>query len=806
MSDQQRSKDTPTSSLDPTMISDTPPGSIPFGQSAESTQSELKIDRLIGVKIGNYEIEQLVGRGGFGSVYRAHDTKLHRPAAIKFMNSKLDSNHAEMFAREAKIIANLSRHPNIVQIYEWGEYNSANYFVLEYLDRGADGLVRAQTEGLPVQVALQITLDCAQALEYAHKQGVLHRDIKPANILIDTESGRAKLCDFGLAKFHNLGLDSASGIIAGSPPYMSPEQAAGQRLTERSDIFSLGVTLYQLLCGKLPVSGTSHMEVIDNIKQKKAVPLRDRRPDLAQGVLELVEKATAFRPEDRHASAGELAAHIGGLIRQFERTGTASDGSKPAPKRAKRRVIALATAAIAAVFLLMFILGRDRGPQLTSQVDAAIKQVDSAAYADAQSALTTYLEQDPPDADFARYVLGYAYLKPGNPDRAGQIFDDVGDAALKTEGMAAVESDREQDLSALSAALIAASETSKTDYMMVLNAWLAMRKGNYEEVITLLEPLTDKPFQFRWQRAEMLKALGQAYQRTNSLDKALAMFRLLQSLNGVATAAVADKYIAVLERQTRQEERDKIAKQIDKLKEQIDAGAAETDWDGWTSRPLSVWVKELPQTASLYAHENDLVDWFQQDIASELTRQHLSVPQRDSEIFGDILAEQYLNSSGLTSDANKTQLGRLVGARFLLSPKMPDNRDELRLELTDIETTVIVPISSMPVAADKAPGILMSEAATEIRAALDKVYPLQGRLTRVNDEWKINIGANVGVTTGMVFDLFADPQAAPAPDTSVTVVGEVGASEATVELNSTSEEKIIELVSAGALYVRQRPG
>ncbi len=791
------------------MISDTPPGplvDLPVGQSADTTPSALVHDKLIGVKIGNYEIEQLVGRGGFGAVYKARDTKLNRPAAIKFVLSKIDSSHAEMFAREAKIIANLSRHPNIVQIYEWGEYEGANYFVLEYLDRGADGLIRTQPEGLPVQVALQITHDCAKALEYAHKQGVLHRDIKPANILIDAESGRAKLCDFGLAKFHNLGLDSASGLIAGSPPYMSPEQAAAQRLTERSDIFSLGVALYQLLCGKLPVTGSSHWEVIENIKQQKAVPLREYRPDLALGVLELVEKATSFRPEDRHAGANEFAAHIQALIHQFERTGTASDSSKLTPKPAKHRVIALATASIAAVFLLIFILGRDRAPQLTSQVDAAIKQVDSAYYADAQSALTAYLEQTPPDADFARYVLGYAYLKPGNPVLADQIFNEVEDATLKREGIAAIESERERDLSALSTTLAAATAASNTDYMKVLNAWLALREARYKDVIDLLEPLTDPHFNFRWQEAEMLKALGQAYQRTNNLEKALAVFKVLQGLSGVAAAAVADRYIAVLERETKQEERDKITQQIVKLKEQIDAGAAETNWDGWISRPLSVWVKALPQTASLYAHENDLVDWFQQDLASELTRQHLSVPQRDSQIFGDILAEQYLNSSGLTSDANKTQLGRLVGARFLLSPMFRDQRDEVvHLEMTDIETSVLVPIAAIPVTADKDSSAVLEEAATAVRAALDAEYPLQGRLTRPDGEWKINIGANVGVATGMVFDLFSDPQAAPAPDTSVTVVGTVGASEAIVELNSTSEEKIIGLVSGEGLYVRQRP-
>ena len=237
-------------------------------------------DPLIGAHVGNYRIVSVLGGGGFGTVYMAEDTKLNRNVALKFLRNPLESKHRELFEREAKAIAKLSKHRAIVQIYEWSEYQGQSYFALEYVESSADKLLAQHPEGLSVTQAMQIVADVAEGLDYAHEQGILHRDVKPANILIETEDGAAKISDFGLTRFYDSSLASTTGGISGSPPYMSPEQASGGRVDRRSDVFSLGTTLYELLCGQRPFTGATQFEVLDRIRRDKRVPLRKHKPDL----------------------------------------------------------------------------------------------------------------------------------------------------------------------------------------------------------------------------------------------------------------------------------------------------------------------------------------------------------------------------------------------------------------------------------------------------------------------------------------------------------------------------------------------
>ncbi len=186
---------------------------------------------MIGQTIGNYEVVTRLGRGGFGTVYKARDKKLQRFAALKFLRFPLDSEYRKLFAREAQVIANLGKHPSIVQIYSWGEHQGSHYFALEFLDSSAEGLMEKSADPLPVKRALEITAQCADALHFAHEQGVLHRDVKPANILIDAKSGQAKMCDFGLAKIQTLGAGTSTTTIAGSPPTWPPSKSPGRRWT-----------------------------------------------------------------------------------------------------------------------------------------------------------------------------------------------------------------------------------------------------------------------------------------------------------------------------------------------------------------------------------------------------------------------------------------------------------------------------------------------------------------------------------------------------------------------------------------------
>ena len=278
---------------------------------------------LIGKRLGNFEIVSLLGRGGFGSVYRAKDIKLGRDVAIKFLHGHLDERRKKLFEREARAVAALSKAASIVGIHEWGEIGGQNYIVLEYVEGGAGSLLREHPGGLPVSDALSIAAECAEALQAAHGAGILHRDIKPANILLEPETGQAKLADFGLARLtEDSGEFTLTGGISGSPPYMSPEQAMAAEVDGRSDIFSLGVTLYELLCGERPFTGNSSSQIMERIRRNERVPLQKRRPDFPGRICEIVEKATAHDPEQRYQGAGEFARDLRATLDSLERTGS----------------------------------------------------------------------------------------------------------------------------------------------------------------------------------------------------------------------------------------------------------------------------------------------------------------------------------------------------------------------------------------------------------------------------------------------------------------------------------------------------
>ncbi len=276
------------------------------------------VDPLLGTQLGNYEIIFVLGKGAYGTVYKARDVKLGRFVAIKFLHEFLDARHEAMFLREAKAIAALGKHPSIVQIFEWSEYQGRNYFVLEFVGSNAAMLLRVNPAGLPTARAAGIALDCAEALAYAHKQGIIHRDIKPANLLLEIEGARAKLADFGVARLFDPGSGVQSDAPGGTPGYMAPEIIRGEDGDARSDLFSLGVTLYELLCGKRPFEGQGTGEVLARTRDGDRVPLRQRVPQLSGALLRIVERAMAQEPAERYPNAESLAQDL----RAFLNAGT----------------------------------------------------------------------------------------------------------------------------------------------------------------------------------------------------------------------------------------------------------------------------------------------------------------------------------------------------------------------------------------------------------------------------------------------------------------------------------------------------
>jgi serine/threonine protein kinase len=230
---------------------------------------------LLGQRIGKFEIEKVIGRGGMGVVYLAHDTKLDRAVAIKSMPAELQANSTARtrFTREAKLLASLS-HPNIGVIHDIIEpAEGSAYLVLEYIP-GETLTERVSREPLRLKDALSIGLQIAQAVSAAHEAGVIHRDIKPGNIKI-TPDGRVKVLDFGLAKTvvsKSVGAEptvTQAGRVMGTPAYMSPEQARGKLMDRRTDIWSFGCLLYEMLTGHLPFEGETTTDILARIIERE---------------------------------------------------------------------------------------------------------------------------------------------------------------------------------------------------------------------------------------------------------------------------------------------------------------------------------------------------------------------------------------------------------------------------------------------------------------------------------------------------------------------------------------------------------
>jgi hypothetical protein len=269
--------------------------------------------------IGRYDILELVGRGGMGVLYRAHDPQLERDVALKMMHVDftLDTTARERFQREAKAIARL-QHRNVVTIHELGEVDGAPYIVMEFL--GGKDLEALLKSGDYLSMSLPQKLDIAiqlcDGLSYAHDQGIVHRDIKPGNVRV-LEDGTVKILDFGIAKFAMSSV-TQSATVLGTPSYMAPEQIMSQPVDGRADLFAAGVLLYELLSGRKPFPGDTPTSVVYQIMHAEPTPLREVLPDLPDALQEIITRALQKNPNERYARASEMASDLQTVKMMFD--------------------------------------------------------------------------------------------------------------------------------------------------------------------------------------------------------------------------------------------------------------------------------------------------------------------------------------------------------------------------------------------------------------------------------------------------------------------------------------------------------
>ena len=305
----------------PATINITRPPLAP-GQSADTAS------RSDPVSLGRYRIERRLGQGSTGTVYLAHDPQYSRSVALKTIALAREFDGAELararerFFREADMAGRL-HHPDIVQIFDAGEDQGLAFIVMEYVP-GRDLFRHTQPSRLlPVPVLLRTLARVAQALAYAHRQGVVHRDIKPANVMIGADT--VKITDFGIARINDAAR-TRTGLVLGTPSFMSPEQMAGARLDGRADLYSLGVMLFQLLTGALPHTAESMGRLMHQIANEPAPDVRTLRPDLPEALARVVARALEKPVERRYPDGAQLAAELLAVAELME-PGSAPSGT-----------------------------------------------------------------------------------------------------------------------------------------------------------------------------------------------------------------------------------------------------------------------------------------------------------------------------------------------------------------------------------------------------------------------------------------------------------------------------------------------
>src|SRR5947209_15987434 len=308
-------------------------------------------------KVGRYEVISELGRGAMGVVYKALDPTIGRTVALKTMRLDVHGLETEdvfrRFKNEARA-AGILNHPNIVTIYDAGEHEGMFYLALEFIEGATLHSILAEKRALSPEEIIQLSQQVCKGLDYAHSNGIIHRDIKPANIMI-TGNGTVKIMDLGIAKAG--GGMTSTGQVLGTPNYMSPEQVKGKPLDGRSDLFSLGVVLYEMATGEKPFVGQNVTTIIYKIVHENPIPPRDLDVTIHPGLSAVITKALAKSPDDRYQSGAELAHDLENYKSTANLNGTAvmnaaqsentqvlaavavGSGSAAAPARSKTSVM-----------------------------------------------------------------------------------------------------------------------------------------------------------------------------------------------------------------------------------------------------------------------------------------------------------------------------------------------------------------------------------------------------------------------------------------------------------------------------------
>ena len=309
---------------------------------------------MIGQTVSHYRILEKLGDGGMGVVYRAHDTTLDRDVALKFLPTAISGKPTDLqrFRQEAQTISALN-HPNIATIHELGEHDGMQFIVFEYIERGT---LKSRLSGGPLTIpeVMDSAIQIGEGLAHAHSHGIIHRDIKSENVMLTGES-RLKITDFGLAKLqHTAGL-TKTGATVGTAAYMSPEQARGDVVDHRTDIFSFGIVLYEMVTGQLPFKGEFEAALLYEIVNTNPRPVRELRPDAPDGLEGIIDRALEKDVTRRYQSVDAMLTDLRAL-QQGTEPGVRGHARHRLPFRPSRQALLITAGCIFLAVITLLVL------------------------------------------------------------------------------------------------------------------------------------------------------------------------------------------------------------------------------------------------------------------------------------------------------------------------------------------------------------------------------------------------------------------------------------------------------------------
>ena len=722
------------------------------------------LDYLI---LGKYRMIKLLGKGGMGFIYLAEHTDLRKLVAVKIISEKLSHSpqFLGLFKREARSAARL-QHPNIARVFDYGEEKGRWFYVMDYVQGSSLSEIIETSAPIPPRRALAIFRQILEALDHAHKSGIIHRDIKPSNVLLD-RAGSVRLLDFGLAR-SLYGEDTITAVgqsPGGTPSYMSPEQRKGEATDARTDIYSAGVTLFEMLTHTLPRDVSSPRERLLSVLSKGSNPFQKVR---ASHIANLVMKCLDDVGK-RYATAEDVLADLEKIERRLQQ------------QRWLWRSAAGAVAAAGVTAVAVLLLTTPR-----SQATDAVRYLEGNQFAKAAKLFADLSKKNASDVT-TRYGLGLAYLGMGKLDEAESEFNRIARlSGLSTtadeEGLARVaytrnDEDRAHEL------YDKAVETGRDHTLIhVTLGDIFLLRNELDKAIEAYETgLARKPI-FRFQLAEAYAGLGKAYARRGQLDKGLSSLRQAEKVRPsdaeIASAlgylhmknADYEKALKAIDRAARiapddgltlflrseiarkadAEKQKQISDTVDDLIERAKQPRPQpTPEEAWQPKPITLAILDLKTAGFAFPREGEY-EMLLFNLASAMgDSNRISIVER--EVLEELLRELKLGTSDLADPKAALALGKVLPAGLIATGTIRKENGRLGVDirLAETETTKVSVWLSQTQENGEGAAQFTRRLATEIARRVKETYPLRGRIVKLDeDEATLNIGSKHGLAEG----------------------------------------------------------